>query len=45
MANFIGVDSLGLSALTREMFGWEPTNIGLIDDLDPGHYFDSPSAR
>ena len=45
MANFIGVDSLALSALTREMLGWQPTNIGLIDELDHGHYFDSPSAR
>ena len=33
------------SVLTREMLGWQPTNIGLIADLDQGHYFDMPAAR
>ena len=32
------------SALTRELLGWQPTHPGLLDDLDKGHYFDSPSA-
>jgi len=44
LANFIGVDSPASSALTREMLGWQPTNIGLIADLDQGHYFDTPAA-
>jgi nucleoside-diphosphate-sugar epimerase len=44
LANFIGVDSPASSALTREMLGWQPTNIGLIADLDQGHYFDMPAA-
>jgi nucleoside-diphosphate-sugar epimerase len=44
LASFIGVDSPAASALTREMLGWQPTNIGLIADLDQGHYFDTPAA-
>ena len=35
-------DSPASSALTRELLGWQPTQPGLIDDLDKGHYF---SAR
>jgi hypothetical protein len=45
LANFIGVDSPSSSALTREMLGWQPTNIGLIADLDQGHYFDAPPRQ
>jgi len=26
------------------MLGWKPSNIGLIADLDQGHYFDTPAA-
>jgi hypothetical protein len=37
LANFVGVDGPASSALTREMLGWEPTNIGLIADLDQGY--------
>jgi nucleoside-diphosphate-sugar epimerase len=44
LANFIGVDSPASSALTREMLGWRPTNIGLVADLDQGHYFETPAA-
>jgi hypothetical protein len=25
--------------VTRELMGWQPTQVGLIDDLDQGHYF------
>ena len=39
MAGFIGLDSPASSALTRELLGWEPTQLGLIADLDEGHYF------
>ena len=34
-----GLDSPASSALTRELLGWQPTQPGLIDDLDQGHYF------
>jgi nucleoside-diphosphate-sugar epimerase len=44
LAGFLGLDSPASSALTREMMGWQPTQPGLIDDLDKGHYFRTPSA-
>jgi nucleoside-diphosphate-sugar epimerase len=44
LAAFLGVDSPASSALTHELLGWQPTHPGLIDDLDQGHYFDTPSA-
>ena len=44
MAGFLGTDSPASSALTRELLGWHPTQPGLIDDLDKGHYFQDPSA-
>jgi hypothetical protein len=28
------------SAETRKLLGWEPTEPGLLADLDAGHYFD-----
>lgn len=39
-----GADSPASSELTRELMGWLPTHPGLIEDLDKGHYFDSPAA-
>jgi nucleoside-diphosphate-sugar epimerase len=39
LAGFIGLDSPASSAATRELLGWEPTGIGLIEDLEQGHYF------
>ena len=39
LGGFVGIDSPASSALTRELLGWEPTQPGLIDDLDEGHYF------
>jgi nucleoside-diphosphate-sugar epimerase len=41
---FIGADAPASSTLTRELLGWHPTQPGLIDDLDKGHYFPNPSA-
>jgi nucleoside-diphosphate-sugar epimerase len=43
LANFIGIDSPS-STLTRRMLAWQPTNIGLIADLEQGHYFEMPAA-
>ena len=28
------------SELTRQMMGWEPTHVGLIEDIEQGHYAD-----
>ncbi len=39
LAGFLGVDSPASSTLTRELLGWQPTQPGLIDDLEKGHYF------
>jgi hypothetical protein len=44
LAGFLAADSPASSALTRELLCWQPTNAGLIDDLDQGHYFHNPSA-
>ena len=38
------LDSPASSALTRELLGGSPTQPGLIDDLDEGHYFRDPPA-
>ncbi len=39
LGHFIGLDSPASSTLTRELLGWQPTQPGLIEDLDQGHYF------
>jgi len=39
LAGFLGADSPASSLLTRELLGWQPTQPGLIADLDEGHYF------
>ncbi|HEY7852981.1 MAG TPA: 3-beta hydroxysteroid dehydrogenase, partial [Caulobacteraceae bacterium] len=42
---FVGMiaslDCPASSAQTRERLGWVPTQVGLIGDLEKGHYFDS----
>jgi nucleoside-diphosphate-sugar epimerase len=44
LAGFLTADSPASSTLTRELLGWQPTQPGLIDDLDKGHYFHNPPA-
>jgi nucleoside-diphosphate-sugar epimerase len=39
LGGFVGRDNPVSSARTRALLGWEPTNPGLIEDLDQGHYF------
>ncbi len=39
LAGYLAIDSPASSELTRELLGWHPTNPGLIEDLDKGHYF------
>jgi nucleoside-diphosphate-sugar epimerase len=38
-----GLDNPTSNALTRDLLGWEPAHVGLIDDLTHGHYFDGVS--
>ncbi len=40
MANFLALDSPASGALTRELLDWQPTQPGLLEDLDKGHYFE-----
>jgi nucleoside-diphosphate-sugar epimerase len=35
----LSVDQPASGALTRELLRWQPTQPGLIEDLDKGHYF------
>jgi nucleoside-diphosphate-sugar epimerase len=44
MAAFWGLDAPASSALTRERMGWTPEQVGLIEDLDQGHYFRESSS-
>lgn len=44
MGGFIGLDAPASSALTRAQMGWEPTQPGLLADLDQGHYFEHTPA-
>ena len=44
LADFLAADSPASSELTRELLGWRPTQQGLLEDLDRGHYFRDPSA-
>ncbi len=40
LANFVSMDSPVSSTLTQELLGWEPAQLGLIADLELGHYFE-----
>ena len=44
IAGFLGIDCPASAVLTGELLGWQPTQPGLVDDLDKGHYFRTPSA-
>jgi nucleoside-diphosphate-sugar epimerase len=40
LANFLAADSPASGTCTSELLDWRPTQPGLIDDLDQGHYFE-----
>ena len=42
LARFYGADAPASSDLTRQLLGWQPTQAGLLEDLDQRHYFQSP---
>jgi nucleoside-diphosphate-sugar epimerase len=39
LAGFLAIDGPASSELTRELLGWQPTQPGLVEDLEKGHYF------
>jgi len=39
-AGFFGSDVPASAQITQERTGWQPTHIGLIADLEQGHYFE-----
>ncbi len=39
LAGMLAADGAASSAITQELLGWHPTQPGLIEDLDQGHYF------
>jgi nucleoside-diphosphate-sugar epimerase len=39
LAGFLAADSPASSVFTQELLGWQPTQPGLIADLEQGHYF------
>jgi nucleoside-diphosphate-sugar epimerase len=45
LAGFAAIDVPASSAITRQRFGWQPVEPGLIADLDKGHYFTQSSNR
>jgi nucleoside-diphosphate-sugar epimerase len=45
MGMFFGIDAPASSALTRERLGWRPDRVGLIEDLEQGHYFAQAARR
>lgn len=40
LARFVSIDNPASSAATRKLTGWQPTQPGLIADLDGSHYFE-----
>ncbi|MGW3105135.1 SDR family oxidoreductase [Streptomyces sp. NPDC001100] len=43
LGHFVASDLTGTSTLTQKRFGWTPTRIGLLADLDHDYYFNQPS--
>ncbi len=39
----VGMDCPASSQQTRELLKWQPQQLGLIADLEQGHYFDQPT--
>lgn len=41
LARFASLDVPASSARTQQLLGWRPTQPGLLEDLDRGHYFET----
>jgi len=44
LAGIVALDGAASSERTRSLLGWQPTQPGLLADLDAGHYFSGRSA-
>lgn len=44
LGSFFSLDVPASSAITRELLGWRPTQQGLLEDLEQGHYFTDRAA-
>ena len=44
LARLVVLDNPTSNARTREVLAWEPTHVGLIEDLEEGHYFAEVTA-
>ena len=44
LAHFVGLNVPASSALTQERLGWQPTQTGLMDDLDQARDFEPENA-
>jgi hypothetical protein len=44
LGGFFSLDVPASGTLTRELLGWRPTQQGLLDDLEQGHYFHDRAA-
>jgi nucleoside-diphosphate-sugar epimerase len=40
LASFLAADGPASSVRTQQLLGWRPTQPGLVEDLDAGHYFE-----
>lgn len=44
LGGFFSLDVAASSTLTQELLGWQPTQQGLLEDLEQGHYFHDRAA-
>jgi nucleoside-diphosphate-sugar epimerase len=44
LGGFFSVDVQASATQTRELLGWNPTQVKLLDDLEQGHYFHDRAA-
>ncbi|MBD0742252.1 SDR family oxidoreductase [Streptomyces sp. CBMA152] len=44
LSGFLSIDTPVSATLTRELLGWQPAHPGLLEDLDKGHYFHTPTS-
>lgn len=39
LSHVLRTDMPASSTVTQELLGWKPTHLGLIEDIEEGHYF------